>query len=47
MISSELPEVIGVSDRVLVFRDGEIAAELTGDEINSTQIMVHAAGNII
>ncbi|MGJ3355374.1 sugar ABC transporter ATP-binding protein [Providencia sp. Je.9.19] len=47
MISSELPEVIGVSDRVLVFRDGEIAAELSGDDINSTQIMVHAAGNII
>ena len=47
MISSELPEVIGVSDRVLVFRDGEVAAELSGDEINSTQIMLHAAGNII
>ncbi|MGO2333455.1 sugar ABC transporter ATP-binding protein [Providencia sp.] len=47
MISSELPEVIGVSDRILVFRDGEIAAELSGDDINSTQIMVHAAGNII
>ena len=47
MISSELPEVIGVSDRVLVFRDGEVAAELSGDDINSTQIMLHAAGNII
>lgn len=41
MISSELPEVIGVSDRVLVFRDGEVAAELSGDDINSTQIMLH------
>lgn len=28
MVSSELPEVIGMSDRVLVMRDGEIAAEL-------------------
>lgn len=47
MISSELPEVIGVSDRVVVFRDGCIAAELVGDDINSTHIMCHAAGNII
>lgn len=47
MISSELPEIIGVSDRVMVFRDGGIAAELEGDDINSTVIMLHAAGNII
>ena len=28
MISSELPEVIGMSDRILVMHDGRIAAEL-------------------
>jgi ribose transport system ATP-binding protein len=28
MISSELPEVIGMSDRVLVLRDGRIAGDL-------------------
>ena len=28
MVSSELPEVIGMSDRIVVMRDGEIAAEL-------------------
>ena len=28
MVSSELPEVIGMSDRILVMRDGELAAEL-------------------
>ncbi|WP_229383072.1 sugar ABC transporter ATP-binding protein [Microbacterium allomyrinae] len=28
MVSSELPEIIGMSDRILVMRDGEIAAEL-------------------
>jgi ABC-type sugar transport system ATPase subunit len=27
MISSELPEVLGMSDRVLVVREGRIAAE--------------------
>jgi ABC-type sugar transport system ATPase subunit len=29
MISSELPEVLGMSDRILVMRDGEIAGEIT------------------
>ena len=28
MVSSELPEVIGMSDRILVMRDGRLAAEL-------------------
>ena len=28
MISSELPEIIGMSDRILVMRDGKIAGEV-------------------
>ena len=28
MISSELPEVLGMSDRIIVLRDGRIAGEL-------------------
>ncbi len=28
MVSSELPEVIGMSDRIVVMRDGRVAAEL-------------------
>lgn len=28
MVSSELPEIIGMSDRIIVMRDGEITAEL-------------------
>lgn len=47
MISSELPEVIGVCDRVLVFRAGHIVAELTGDEIESHNIMLHATGSAL
>jgi ABC-type sugar transport system ATPase subunit len=30
MISSDLPEVIGVSDRIVVMRRGEIAGECSG-----------------
>ncbi|MBT9385043.1 sugar ABC transporter ATP-binding protein [Pseudooceanicola sp. CBS1P-1] len=42
MISSELPEVIGMSDRVCVFRSGGIVATVEGDQITSEQIMTHA-----
>ncbi|GBU10012.1 ATP-binding component of sugar ABC transporter [Gammaproteobacteria bacterium] len=44
MISSELPEVIGVSDRILVFREGHIVATLEGDDMNSETILLHATG---
>jgi len=36
MISSELPEVIGMSDRIIVMRNGEITGEVT-DVANTTQ----------
>jgi ribose transport system ATP-binding protein len=36
MISSELPEVIGMSDRIIVMRNGEISGEVT-DVVNTTQ----------
>ncbi len=42
MISSELPEVIGMSDRVCVFRSGGIVATVEGADINSEEIMTHA-----
>ncbi|MCD6362462.1 MAG: sugar ABC transporter ATP-binding protein [Synergistetes bacterium] len=44
MISSELPEVMGMSDRVLVMRSGEIVASLRGSEISGERIMMAAAG---
>ncbi|QEM83452.1 sugar ABC transporter ATP-binding protein [Halomonas binhaiensis] len=46
MISSELPEVLGLCDRAAVFYHGRIAAELSGDELNSQSIMHHATGGL-
>ncbi|MBX3568378.1 MAG: sugar ABC transporter ATP-binding protein [Rhizobiaceae bacterium] len=42
VISSELPEIIGLSNRVLVMRDGEIRGELLGDDIGEENIMALA-----
>lgn len=39
VISSEMPELIRVSHRVLVMHEGEITGELTGDDINQEAIM--------
>ncbi len=39
MVSSEMPEVMGMSDRILVFREGRIAGEFTHDEATQTAIM--------
>lgn len=44
VISSELEEIIGLCDPVLVVREGRIAARLTGDQINEEDIMLYAAG---
>ena len=38
MVSSELPEVIGMSDRVIVMHEGKIAAELNRDELSEEKI---------
>ena len=44
MVSSEIPEVLGMSDRVIVMREGRIAAELSGDELSPETLVRHAAG---
>lgn len=44
VISSELEEIIGLCDRVLVVRQGRIAAELADEKINEEDIMLYAAG---
>lgn len=44
MISSELPEVLGMSDRVAVIHEGSINAILKTDETNQEEILTYAAG---
>lgn len=44
MVSSEIPEVLGMSDRVIVMREGRIAAELDGDDLTPENLVRHAAG---
>ena len=44
MISSELPEILGVSDRVIVMHEGRITAEFTRDEATQESIMQAATG---
>jgi ribose transport system ATP-binding protein len=42
MISSELPEIIGMCDRVLVMRQGEITGELVGGQVTEEAVMALA-----
>jgi rhamnose transport system ATP-binding protein len=44
MISSELPEVLGMADRVLVLHEGRIAAELSREEATEDTVMRAASG---
>jgi ABC-type sugar transport system ATPase subunit len=44
MISSELPEVLGVSHRILVMRDGCIVAEFNRDQATQASVMAFATG---
>ncbi|THD82480.1 sugar ABC transporter ATP-binding protein [Aliigemmobacter aestuarii] len=44
MVSSEIPEVLGMSDRILVMREGRIVAEVSGDDRTPETLVRHAAG---
>ena len=46
MVSSDMPELISMSDRVLVIRNGAIRCELTGDGINEQALIKEALGVI-
>jgi inositol transport system ATP-binding protein len=42
LISSELPEILGLSDRIVVFREGTVAAVLEGDQATQEEVMKYA-----
>ena len=42
MISSELPEILGVSHRILVMHDGRITGEVYPEQTNQEEIMHYA-----
>ncbi|APE42470.1 ABC transporter ATP-binding protein [Sulfitobacter alexandrii] len=45
VISSELPELVGLSDRVLVMRGGRFVVELTGEDITEQNVVYAAASS--
>ncbi|MDG1894159.1 MAG: sugar ABC transporter ATP-binding protein [Fuerstiella sp.] len=45
-VSSEMEEVLGMSDRTLVMHEGRITGELTRDELTEKAIMQLATGNV-
>lgn len=45
MVSSELPEVMGLSDRILVLHEGTLTGEFTKTEATAEKVMARATGN--
>ena len=46
LVSSELPEVLGLSDRVIVLREGRVAGEFTRAEATPERVMAAATGTV-
>lgn len=46
MISSELPELLGITDRIVVMHEGKITGEYLTDKTNQEEIMYSATGNV-
>ena len=44
MVSSEITEILGMSDRVIVMREGRVVAELEGEDLTPETLVRHAAG---
>ena len=44
VISSELPEVLSLADRILVMREGRLVSTLTHDEASEERIIAAATG---
>lgn len=44
MVSSEMPEILGMSDRILVMHEGEITGEFENKDVSQEEIMKSAIG---
>ena len=47
MISSELPEILGMSDRILVMHNGKISGDILQKNANQETIMQYATGHLL
>ncbi|WP_410014476.1 sugar ABC transporter ATP-binding protein [Sodalis sp. C49] len=47
VVSSEMPEIMRISDRVLVIKDGKVAAQLTGGDISEEKIAQYALSSTV
>ena len=47
MISSDMPELIAMSDKVMVMRNGSMVEEITKDQISEENILKHSIGGSI
>jgi ABC-type sugar transport system ATPase subunit len=45
MISSDLPEVLGMSDRILVMKSGRLVGEILGEQATEENVIALAAGS--
>ena len=45
LVSSELPEVLGLSDRIIVLHEGKLTAEFMGKEATAEKVMAAATGH--
>jgi ribose transport system ATP-binding protein len=44
LVSSDMPEVLGISDRIMIMHKGRINAEMSREQATQEQIMIHALG---
>ena len=46
MVSSEMTEVVGMSDRMLIMREGRLVGELEREEFEEERIITYAVGEV-
>ena len=47
LVSSELPEVLGLSDRILVLHEGRVTGEFTRASATAEALMACATGQVL